>query len=203
VAKREMTEEQKAAARVNLAKAREAKLAKAAELPQETAPVEEPDESAPIELSDAELGRIREEAKKKVDAELAARRAEEKKAKMAQTLDAETLRLRREAGLTDCRDDILEILIDVAPFAEDLKIDGVTYQHGHWYPVDRRKYDVLREMMARSWDAEERAGNPNRKFRREVAGSMNPMMNERRLPDGTLTWGGAAATVDKNAQVVR
>ena len=96
---------------------------------------------------------------------------------------------RRDAGLVDYRDDILDILIDVAPFAVDITIDGTVYQHGHWYKVDRRRHDSLREIMARSWDSEDRAGNPNRRFHREVAGTMNPLANERRQADGTFTLG--------------
>jgi hypothetical protein len=83
----------------------------------------------------------------------------------------------------------MDILIDVAPFAVDITVDGTVYQHGRWYKVDRRRYNSLMETMARSWDSEERAGNPNRRHRREVAGTMNPLANEQRMPDGTFTVG--------------
>ncbi len=151
--------------------------------------VRDPDEPAPLELSAAELARIRETAKKKVDAELAKSREAEREGLIAKALDAEILQQRKDAGLVDYRDDILDILIDVAPFAVDITIDGKVYQHGRWYPVDRRLYDTLTEIMARSWDSEDRAGNPNRRFRREVAGTMNPLANERRQADGSFTLG--------------
>jgi len=77
----------------------------------------------------------------------------------------------------------------VAPYTDRIVIDDKIYVHGNWYTVPRRVYDVIREQMARSWDSEERAGNPNRKFRREDAGTMNPMANERRLSAGILTLG--------------
>lgn len=140
-------------------------------------------------LAPAELARIREEAQKEVEKELAAVDSAKKRKAMADALAAERQRLRRDAGLTDYRDDLLDILIDVAPFAGDIKIDGTIYTHGNWYKVDRRKYDSLREIMARSWDSEDRAGNPNRRFYRTVAGTMNPLAHDARLPDGTLTIG--------------
>lgn len=209
MAKRELTAEQRAAMERNLALGRQRKQERLAlkpagsEAPDPDEPVTEPDEAVPLELTDAEMARIREEAKKKVDEELRLRAAAERKEKIAAALDAETRRQRREAGLTNHLDDLVEIMIDVAPFTDNITIDGTVYQHGMWYTVDRRKADVMREIMARSWDSEERAGNPNRKFRREQAGTMNPMAREQRLADGTLTWGGAAATVDRNASVVR
>ncbi len=138
-------------------------------------------------LSAAELTRIREEARKKVDKEIEASRAAEREKLMAKALDAEILEQRKAAGLINYLDDELDILIDVAPFANNITIDGTVYQHGEWKRVDRRKYDTLKEIMARSWDSEERAGNPNRRFRREVAGTMNPLSNEQRMSDGTFT----------------
>ncbi len=186
MAKRVMTPELLAKMAAGRRAAAEARAAKAA-----AEPVREPEESPPLELSANELLRIREEAKKKVDEELAAAHAVERERLMARVFDDEILEQRKAAGLIDYRDDMLDILIDVAPFAADISIDGTVYQHGHWYKVDRRKYDSLREIMARSWDSEDRAGNPNRRFRREVAGTMNPLANEQRLPDGTFTLGPA------------
>lgn len=187
-----LTDEQKAKMAAGRKAAAERKAAAVVE-PEAPEPVAEPvvtepEPDGPL-LSDGELERIRQEARKKIDEEIAARNEQRKKQAIKDTLDAEILRQRREAGLTDHRDDMLEILIDVGPFTDRIVIDGTIYQHGSWYTVDRRKYDVMREIMARSWDAEERAGNPNRKFRREVAGTMNPMLRELRKPDGTLTMG--------------
>ena len=175
---------------------REAKAAKDAapppppEMLDEQVPVEEPEAvDAPLELSDAEVAKIRAEAMKKVEAELVEVNRLKKKELMAKMLDQEIQHQRREAGLTDYRDDMLDILIDVAPFTDRITIDGTVYFHEHWYKVDRRLFDVLREIMARSWDSEDRAGNPNRKFRRTVAGSMNPLANERMMLDGSFTIG--------------
>lgn len=140
-------------------------------------------------LSDDELSTIADEARKKVDAEIADVAKLNRKELMAKALDNEILRQRREAGLTDYRDDMITFLIDVAPFANDIRIDGKVYTHGQWVTLPRRQYDAIREIMARSWDSEDRAGNPNRKHARTVAGSMNPLQNEQRMPDGTFTVG--------------
>ncbi len=150
--------------------------------------VREPETPEPL-LSDAELDRIRQEARKKVEDELASLRKTEKKAAMATALDAEVLAQRRALGLADHRDDIVEVLIDVAPFAKDITVDGTVYLHGQWYKMDRRKADSVREIMARSWDSEDRAGNPNRRFRREAGAPMNTMLLERRTADGAFTMG--------------
>jgi hypothetical protein len=194
MAKRELTAEERERLKENLAKGRATAAANRAAKVAEPDPADEDapvdgDEPIPLELSAAELARIREEAKKKVDAELADVHAAERKKLMAKALDAEILAQRRAAGLIDYRDDKLNILIDVAPFASDITIDATVYQHGHWYEVDRRRYDSLREIMARSWDSEDRAGNPNRRFRREVAGTMNPLANELRDESGNFTIG--------------
>lgn len=154
------------------------------------ASVEEPVPAGPISLTGDELASIVAEARKKVDAEAADVARLSKKELMARTLDIEILRQRREAGLTDYKDDLITFQVDVAPFSDGLRWDGVVYHHGTWITKPRHIYDSMREQMARSWDSEERAGNPNRKFRRESAGTMNPMLRERRLPDGTLTVGG-------------
>ena len=196
MAKRELTAEERERLKANLAKGREtaaANRAAKAAAPDEPVeePVREPDDPAPLELNAAELVRIREEAKKKVDKEIEANRAAEREKLMGKALDAEILEQRRAAGLTNYLDDELDILIDVAPFADNITVDGTVYQHGHWYRVDRRRHNSLTEIMARSWDSEERAGNPNRRFRREVAGTMNPLSNERRMADGTFTLGPA------------
>jgi hypothetical protein len=150
-------------------------------------PIEEPGVADPLALTADELEDIRREARKKVEAELKASNEAARKTIIAKALDAEILEQRRAAGLTDHRDDLVQILIDIAPFDDKIVIDGTMYFHGSWYTVDRRKHDTLREICARSWDAEDRAGNPNRKFYRHVAGSMNPMVHEPMMSDGTYS----------------
>lgn len=151
----------------------------------------EPAERRPLKLSEEQRERIRAEARKKVEAELA--KADEAKLKrlMADELDKELLAQRREAGLTDYQDDIIEFMCNCPPFATELVVDGKVYQHGHWYKLPRRQYDSIRDMMAQGWGSEDRAGNPNRKYaaERQMLGTINPMMAEQRLPDGSFTIG--------------
>jgi hypothetical protein len=137
-------------------------------------------------LSPEKLERIREEARKRVEAELRQRAEGEQTELVAKLLEEETLRLRRAHGLTNHLDDVIEITINAPPFATMYAIDSKLYHHGYTYHVPRKLYDVLREQMARGWDAEDRAGNPNRKFYRDPAVTMNPMLQQRRYGDGTV-----------------
>jgi hypothetical protein len=150
----------------------------------------EPEAAAPSILTEADFEDIRKQAEVLVAEEMEAINQQHKKAAVESALEAELLAQRQEAGLTDHRDDMLQILVDCPPFSLQLVIDGKIYEHGRWYTVSRRLHDTMREMMARGWDAEERAGNPNHKFRPyRVAGSMNPMMRENVDSQGNYTLG--------------
>ena len=188
-------------------KSREARDAevKAAPAPETPPPVEEPDETVPVEdppaeedfggFSAEEMAKIRAEARRTVDAEIAKRRRSDRAAAMKDAIEAEELRLRREAGLTNVMDDLVDITIDCPPHSTCLILNFGTdeqkiYQHGGTYTVTRAVHDTLNEMMARGWDAEDRAGNPNRKFyQRTYAGTQNPEKRTRMGMDGTMTLG--------------
>jgi hypothetical protein len=220
MAKSNLTEEQRAALRERLLRGREAAAAKrAAELtakaeggedepvpvgepdsPPVTPEPEPPDEAAGerVEVKDGftakELADIRAAAKKVVAKEMEEKRLESLKSRQKAMLEEEVLRLRRGAGLTDHRDDLIDITIDCPPFTNRLILnfgmdEQQVFDHGFTYTVTRRQYDVLREQMARGWDAEDRAGNPNRKFYRTFAGTQNPHLHTRQLMDGTMTIG--------------
>lgn len=51
--------------------------------------------------------------------------------------------------------DNVDIQIDLAPYAPDLRLDGVVYEHGRLYRVQRKVYNVLMEQMQRSWQHED------------------------------------------------
>lgn len=144
-----------------------------------------------VELTDEQLERIRVEARKKIEAEILGAREIKLKSLMAEELDREILTQRRLAGLTNHQDDIIEFLVNVGPFADRVVVDGKVYTHGQWVKTTRREYDSIRDIMARSWESEDRAGNPNKKFEmeRRLVGVQNPMMMETRLPDGSFTIG--------------
>lgn len=154
--------------------------------------IDEPEaENAPLQLSTAEIERIQNEAAKQVAKELAKRREAALKELFEKSLADEILTQRRAAGLTDHYDDILDIFINVAPFTNQIVIDGTVYQHGQWVKCDRRKYESIREILAAGWASEERAGNPNQKFDRFRAQALpySTTQTEARMADGTFTVG--------------
>ena len=203
------TEERRQAAREHLAagrekarlareKARAEREAKAAPESSEGAPADPPvhDVSAAVApapplLLDYERERIAAEARKLVDEEMAKRSKKDRDKLLKDELDKEVLRQRRLAGLVNHQDDIVEFLINVAPFSPGATVDGRHYPHGSWVKLTRREYDSIRDFMARSWESEDRAGNPNRRFAQEraLAGIADPTLRENRLPDGTFTLG--------------
>lgn len=157
-------------------------------------PVQEPLPAAPVpelELDEHEREQIRAAARQIIEEDLAKKKKAERATFIQKETDKEILRQRRLAGLTDHQDDQVEFLVNVAPYSPGLIWDGHVYPHGSWITKDRRTYDSMRDVMARSWEAEDRAGNPNKKFEewRAAAGVMNPMLRERRTPDGTYTLG--------------
>jgi hypothetical protein len=128
------------------------------------------------ELSPEERERIAAEVAKQINSELSAAR--------------ELQRQRLEAGLTSAKDDLIEFMIDVAPFADDLRWDGKIYQQGQWIKAPRHIYDSMREAMARSWDADDRAmiqAMRHRGRRDPMTMPMNTMQREMRMPDGSFT----------------
>ena len=56
-----------------------------------------------------------------------------------------------------------DIIIDLAPFAKYIWLDGKIYHHGLPYRVIRPAFDMLMEIMARGWAHDEQVGHPNRK----------------------------------------
>jgi len=173
---------------------RERLAAKKSELDaQEAAPnsPDQPPEPPAPTLIDEERELLRRKAQAVIAEELAAKAKAEREKFLKDELDKEILRQRREAGLTDHRDDMVEFMINVAPFSPGITINGRHFPHGSWVTLSRREYDSIRDIMARSWEAEERAGNPNKKFEewRRAAGVTNPMLREHRLPDGSFTLG--------------
>jgi hypothetical protein len=196
--RRTWTEEEKQQAREK-ARARIAKQkAQAAAAPEilEGAAVDTPVTTtdvapAPLLLDDYERERIEAEARKLVDEELAKHTKKERDKLLKDELDKEVLRQRRLAGLVDHQDDIVEFLINVGPFSSGVTIDGKHYPHGTWVKKTRREYDSIRDIMARSWESEDRAGNPNRRFAQEraLAGISDPTLRETRMSDGTFTLG--------------
>lgn len=92
-------------------------------------------------LSVEEQLAIRQKATAQVDAE--------KKKVAEDALLAQALEEARRAGGVE--EELVTFRLDLAEFADRLVIDSVHYFHGREYTVPRSKYDLMREMAARTW----------------------------------------------------
>jgi len=204
-AKRVLTDEQRLALRERLARGRATAAANRSAKPE----VEAMPASAPVGkygLPPDVVARIRREQQEKIAAEL--RQIEKSRQRDGETAFAaeELQRLRREAGLTDHLDDLIEHTINVAPFADGITIDGVKYHQGYTYTFTRRQYQDIAETEARGWDSEDRAGNPNKKqYRRDYAArggrTMNPNALVRQDASGAFLHGVAGVNGKTGATV--
>lgn len=99
-------------------------------------------------LSNDEVRAAQASARKKVE-------AERRLAAIAQLEAEETDRLRIEDGLTtgiDLMDEIVDITVTLAPYAEKISINGPLgkhYWHGKTYAVPRHVANTLQEIMQR------------------------------------------------------
>lgn len=101
---------------------------------------------APL-FSAKELEAIKAQAKAEV---LADKKAAAKKDMLAQ----EKIRLQREEGLTTGNshmDEIVNVTIDLAPYADSIRVNGHPYWHGRSYPVPRHIAVSLQETMFQTW----------------------------------------------------
>ena len=105
-------------------------------------------------LSADDIERIRDQARLQVSAE---KKREAEAQFLAKALEEERRALEPEQEMVD-------IVVDVAPFTDRIMIDGKQYFQGRYYRVPRRVYAVMVEIMARSWAHDEEVGSPNRKF---------------------------------------
>ncbi len=105
-------------------------------------------------LTSEDEERLRGQARQKV--------AAEKKAEAEAQFYAKALEEERRA--LEPAQELVDIVVDVAPFADKIMIDGVQYFQGHHYRVSKNLCAVMMEIMARSWAHDEEVGSPNRKF---------------------------------------
>lgn len=73
------------------------------------------------------------------------------------------------------KDQIVEVMIDIASFLPYIAIDGIQYFHGYTYPVERNRAVVLYEQMQRSWQHQDEIDgrsrfNPYRRPQNAVIG---------------------------------
>lgn len=89
-------------------------------------------------------------------------------------LDAEEAFLSQELKRLDDeahpekREEMREIVIDLALYADRIILDGTQFFHGSRYTVPKSQYDVMHEIMARTWrhDDEIHSGEPGDNFYR-------------------------------------
>jgi len=105
-----------------------------------------PEEDGPL-FSAKEISEIKAKAKAEI---LAAKKDALKKDMIA----AEKRRLRLEEGLTvgnSHMDEIVNVTIDLAPYAPSILVNGISYWHGKNYPVPRHVAASLQETMFNTW----------------------------------------------------
>lgn len=92
-------------------------------------------------LDPKKVEELRAKAKASVDKERVA-------AAEAQLLEQFKLEERQAGGLEE---DMVDIYIDLAPYADRIMLDGVVYFQGHTKTVRRSVAEVMMEMMSATW----------------------------------------------------
>jgi hypothetical protein len=113
-------------------------------------------------LSPEDVERIREKARKTVEAER----------KQQAEMEFEKVALQEVRREHDPRHEMKEIHIDLAGHSDKLVIDmgqgaGGVFYHGFKYIVPKPQHDQLMEMMMRGWAHEEACGSPNSRMYRK------------------------------------
>lgn len=69
--------------------------------------------------------------------------------------------LEKERRKLEPEQELVKILLDLPPFAKNIRIDGRVYHHGAVYEVPRGTHDLMLEIMARGWAHDREVGQPN------------------------------------------
>jgi hypothetical protein len=136
----------------------------------EEPPAEEPALEVPPEYEDIltpeDIVEVQAEAAAALKKKQRAQARKELLAKATQELEREA-RLAAQRGVA--RGDMVDVHIDLAPYAPDIRLDGQRYEHGRTYRVPRKVYAVLAEIMQRSWQHQEGLNGKNeRPYRRTL-----------------------------------
>jgi len=109
-------------------------------------------------LTDAELAALQVEVQKEIDKELKAKARTEAKEKLLQ-------QARHERGLSK---PVEEVLIDLPPDGNQIRINNRDYSQGHWYTVTADVAIMLRDTMQRAWEHQAQIeGRSKDHFRRQ------------------------------------
>lgn len=103
-----------------------------------------------------------------------------KKAALEAYIKLETERLQHEEGLVTgigIKDELVDMLIDVAEYTDRIVLNNVTYFHGHSVRVPRHVAETLREICARSHNHQNEIDGKNlsERFRRQALHEMRPV----------------------------
>lgn len=145
------------------------------------------DEPKPVEehplLTAAEIEKAKEKARARVTAEA-------KTKALKDIEDKEILRLQHESGLVTgetFKDEMVWITLDLAPYADRIRINWQDYYHGHSYNVPRHFADSMREIQARSWAHQDEIDGKSltEHFQRQLRGTaVNARTGQREVVKG-------------------
>lgn len=131
-------------------------------------------------LSDEMKDKLRTKAKGVINKE---RQEQEEDIFFDNVLQEERINSLKSRGLYS-EDEIVPIVIDLAPHANAVTLDGRSYFHGAFYELPRRIYDTVRDIAARTWDHEDQTGGANRDhYRRPRDLKISPGAESRKSSD--------------------
>lgn len=134
----------------------------------EAPPAREPERKVDLSvLTDAKRAEIREKAYAKVQGRAILEAEEELLRQEMDTLERE----RHPEIVTEMRD----IRVDLALYADQIRLDGKVFYHGELYTVSKAQYDVMQEAMQSSkrHEAEIHGDNGREFYRRERGLAVN------------------------------
>lgn len=102
-------------------------------------------------LNEADLARLNKEAQAKVQ--------EERKKVVSEKYLEQQKELER--AKYEPMHIVQEVIIDLPAYTTNMLIDGVYFNHGDIVSVPKHMAESIRDNMARAWQVEHQAGNPN------------------------------------------
>lgn len=154
-----------------------------------------PEERLHAVLTNDQVLAARERARKRVE--------DERVAKALKRVEQEEVeRLRVEEGLTTgdrVKDEIVDIVMDLAPHSDKIVISGKAYHHGFTYPVARHIADTLREAMSRGWQHQDEIDGKNKAQQYAANRQFKLLAKGKAEPSGAVVGtAGVAGVLPKN-----
>ncbi len=134
-------------------------------------------------LTPEDIAEVREEAARKI-------RAKQRKLAKESLLATASAELEREAVAAmrrgAARGDMVDVNIDLAPYAAFIAIDGQQFYHGTMHRVARPVAKTLQEMMQRSWDHQDSISGQKKDFFQRERFQANGRVHDRDPRTGGL-----------------